>query len=116
MKHWPQLDSLLHHDHAPAAPRTPHRDPSVLGSEYPSPAAMSRRRIGNIAVFLVVATIASAMGYVRWEVPVLLVPWGAGVWVAMRASAGASSPRLAEWIETASYCLNAVLLTFATYY
>ena len=115
MKHWPQLESLLHHDDAPAVRSMPPRDPSVLAADY-SPAAMSRRRIGNLAVFLVVAAIASAMGYVRWEVPLLLIPWIAGVWVAMRASASTSSPHQAEWIEAASYCLNAVLLTFATYY
>src|SRR5687767_4227925 len=111
MKHWPTLDSLLHHDHPPGVPRTRQQDPSALASDYPSSAAMSRRRIGNLVVFLVVAAIASAMGYVRWQVPLLLIPWIAGVWLAMRASGGTSSPQRAEWIETASYCLNAVLLT-----
>lgn len=87
MKDWPQLDSLFHHDHAAAIARAPLQDPSVFGSDYPSSASMSRRRIGNLAVFLAVAAIASAMGYVRWQVPALLIPWIAGVWLAMHANA-----------------------------
>jgi PAS domain S-box-containing protein len=76
---------------------------------------MSRRRIGNLTVFLAVAAVASALGYVRWQVPALLVPWIVSVWVAARAIA-ASPPQRAEWVETVSYSFNAVLLTFAAYY
>lgn len=116
MKHWPNLESMLHPRPAAETPAVPLRDPKWLGTDYPSPAAMSRRRIWNLSAFLLVAVGAAAMGYVRWEVPALLVPWIAGVWVAGRASAAAPSIQRAEWIETLSYCFNAVLLTTATFY
>lgn len=116
MKHWPMLDSLLHPGQAPERPVVPRRDPSVLVPEYPSSSAMTRRRIWTLSVFLVVATVAAALGYVRWEVPALLVPWIAGVWVASRAGGYASTLQGAEWVQTVSYCFNAVLLTVATYY
>ena len=77
---------------------------------------MARRRIWTLTVFLVVAAIAAALGYVRWEVPALLVPWIGGVWVASRAEAAVSTLQRAEWVDTVSYCFNAVLLTVATYY
>ena len=116
MKHWPMLDSLLHPGQAPQPVAVPRRDPSILAPEYPSMAAMTRRRIWTLTVFLVVAAIAAALGYVRWEVPALLLPWIGGVWVASRAGAAASTIQRAEWVQTVSYCFNAVLLTVATYY
>lgn len=116
MKHWPMLDSLLHPGQAPKQSGVPRRDPSILAPEYPSMAAMTRRRIWTLTVFLVVAAIAAALGYVRWEVPALLVPWIGGVWVASRAGAATSTLQRAEWVQTVSYCFNAVLLTVATYY
>jgi PAS domain S-box-containing protein len=116
MKYWPNLESMLHPRLAAATSVPAPRDPKVLGADYPSPSAMSRRRIWNLSVFLVVAAAAAALGYVRWEVPALLVPWIAGVWVAGRASAATSSIQRAEWIETLSYCFNAALLTTATFY
>lgn len=116
MKHWPMLDSLLHPGQAPTAPAGALRDPSIFAPEYASVTGMTRRRIWTLAVFLVVAAIAAALGYVRWEVPALLVPWIGGVWVASRAEAAASTVQRAEWVQTVSYCFNAVLLTVATYY
>jgi PAS domain S-box-containing protein len=116
MKHWPNLEAMLHPRLATETPSIALRDPRVLDADYPGPSAMVRRRIWNLSVFLAVAAIAAALGYVRWEVPALLVPWIAGVWVAGRASAGASSFQRAEWIDTLSYCFNAALLTTATFY
>lgn len=116
MKYWPMLDSLLHPGQAPQPVPAARRDPSLLTPEYPSMAAMTRRRIWTLTVFLVVAAIAAALGYVRWEVPALLVPWIGGVWVASRAEVAASTHQRAEWVDTVSYCFNAVLLTVATYY
>lgn len=116
MKHWPNLESMLHPRLAAEAPAVAVREPKLLGAAYPTPSAMIRRRIWNLGVFLVVAAVAAALGYVRWEVPALLVPWIAGVWVAGRASAAAPSIERAQWIETLSYCFNAALLTTATFY
>lgn len=107
---------MLHPRLAANAPPVALRDPKLLGAGYPTRSEMIRRRIWNLAVFLVVAAVAAALGYVRWEVPALLVPWIAGVWVAGRASAAASSIGRAHWIETLSYCFNAALLTTATFY
>jgi PAS domain S-box-containing protein len=116
MKYWPMLEALLHPGDAPERLAVPRRDPSVLASEYPSSSAMTRRRIWTLSVFLAVAAVAAALGYVRWEVPALLVPWIGGVWVASRAGDAASTSRRAEWVQTISYCFNAALLTVATYY
>lgn len=116
MKRWPMLNSLLHPEQAPARRASSSRDQSVLAPEYASVTAMTRRRIWTLSVFLVVATVAAALGHVRWEVPALLVPWIGGVWVASRAGAAASTIQRAEWVQTVSYCFNAGLLTVATYY
>lgn len=116
MKYWPNLESLLHPRLAAEVPAVAVRDPKLISADYPSPSAMSRRRIWNLGIFLVVAAAAAALGYVRWEVPALLVPWIAGVWVAGRAAAAASTIQRAEWIETLSYCFNSALLTTATFY
>ncbi|MCR4341317.1 MAG: PAS domain-containing protein [Gemmatimonadaceae bacterium] len=116
MKHWPVLESLLHPGYAPERQVVPRRDPSILAPEYPSSSAMTKRRIWTLSVFLAVAAVAAALGYVRWEVPALLVPWIGGIWVASRTGAAASTLQRAEWVQTASYCFNAVLLTVATYY
>ena len=107
---------MLHPRLAAETPAVAVRDRKLLDADYPSPSAMIRRRIWNLSAFLVVAAVAAALGYVRWEVPALLVPWIAGVWVAGRASAAASSVQRAEWIETFSYCFNAALLSTATFY
>ena len=114
MKYWSNLESMLHPRLAAETPAVAVRDPKLLGAGYPMPSDMIRRRIWNLSVFLVVAAVAAALGYVRWEVPALLVPWIGGVWVAGRASAAASSIERAQWIETISYCFNAALLTTAT--
>ncbi|MGI9139946.1 MAG: PAS domain-containing protein [Gemmatimonadaceae bacterium] len=87
----------------------------LLPSEY-GPASVSRRRLGNLCVFLVVGTVASVLGYLPWQVPTLLVPWIAGVWIASRAIQRPSSPEGKQWIETASYCLDAVWLTGVCFY
>lgn len=107
---------MLHPRLAAESPAVAVPDPKLIEADYPTPSDMIRRRIWSLGVFLVVAAVATALGYVRWEVPALLVPWIAGVWVAGRASAAASSIERAQWIETLSYCFNAVLLTTATFY
>ena len=79
-------------------------------TEY-GPSTVGRRRVGNLAVFLLVATAAAALGYLPWQVPVMLTPWLAGVWLTTRAMHRASSARKEQGIETASYCLDAAWLT-----
>src|SRR5688572_15106197 len=68
------------------------RSAELLGNEY-GPTSVSRRRLGNLAVFLVVGSIASAIGYIPWQVPALLVPWMLGVWLATAAIQRSTSPR-----------------------
>src|SRR5688500_5166068 len=81
------------------------RSAQLLGTEY-GPTSVSRRRLGNLAVFLVVGSIAAAAGYIPWPVPALLVPWMLGVWLATMAIHGSSSARTGAWIEAGSYCLD----------
>lgn len=88
---------------------TPH-----IATEY-GPASVSRRRLGNLAVFLVVGSIAAAMGYLPWHVPALLIPWIGAVWLAGQHIYRAS-PNRSQWIETASYCLDALWLTAVCFY
>lgn len=83
--------------------------------EY-GPASVSRRRLGNLAVFLAVGSISAAAGYLPWEVPALLVPWIAAVWVAGHLMWRAASPAISQRIETASYCLDAVWLTAVCFF
>jgi PAS domain S-box-containing protein len=78
-------------------------------------ASMRRRRLLNVSVFLVVGAVAAALGYVPWEVPFIVLAWVGSIWVAMRASERVAADRALN-IETASYCFNATLLTFACYY
>lgn len=87
----------------------------VIATEY-GPASVSRRRLGNLAVFLVVGSIAAAAGYVPWEVPALLLPWIAAVWLAGHFMWRAASPRISQWIETVSYCLDALWLTAVCFF
>ena len=91
------------------------RSAQLLGTEF-GPIAVSRRRLGNLAVFLAVGTVTAAIGFIPWQVPALLVPWVLGVWVATVAIARTSSRRTEQWIETVSYCLDAVWLTGICYY
>lgn len=72
--------------------------------------------MGNLAVFLVVGSSAAAFGYLPWEVPALLVPWIGAVWLAGHYMYRAASPERSQWIETASYCLDAVWLTAVCFY
>lgn len=80
------------------------------------PASVGRRRLGNLAVFLVVGTIAAAAGYLPWEVPALLVPWIGTVWLAGQFMYRAASPEASQWIETASYCVDALWLTAVCFF
>jgi len=86
-----------------------------MDTEY-GPASVSRRRLGNLAVFLVVGTIAAAAGYLPWEVPALLVPWIGAVWLAGHFMYRAASPEASQWIETASYCVDALWLTAVCFF
>lgn len=87
----------------------------VTASEY-GPASVSRRRLGNLAVFLGVGSVAAAIGYLPWEVPALLVPWIGTVWLAGHLMWRAGSAGISRWIETASYCLDAVWLTAVCFF
>lgn len=87
----------------------------LLASEY-GPDTVSTRRLANLAVFLIVGTVAAAAGYIPWQVPALLVPWIAGVWVATKAIKNAATERSEQWIETASYCVDALWLTAVCYF
>lgn len=98
-----------------SAPADSLRSAQLLGTEY-GPTAVSRRRLGNLAVFLAVGIITAAIGFIPWQVPVLLVPWLLGVWVATVAIQRTASRRTEQWIETASYCLDAVWLTAVCFY
>lgn len=91
------------------------RTTSLIATEY-GPDSVSRRRLGNLAVFLAVGTLAAALGYIPWQVPALLVPWIGAVWLAGRSMYRASSPERSQWIETASYCLDALWLTAVCFY
>lgn len=91
------------------------RSTQLLGTEY-GPTSVSRRRLGNLAVFFVVGTITAAIGYIPWQVPALLVPWMLGVWLATRAISRVRSRRTEQWVETISYCLDALWLTGVCYY
>lgn len=91
------------------------RTTPIIATEY-GPASVSRRRLGNLAVFLAVGVVAAALGYLPWEVPALLVPWIGGVWVAGNYLSRAASPEHTQWIETVSYCLDAVWLTAVCFY
>lgn len=91
------------------------RSAQLLGTEY-GPTAVSRRRLGNLAVFLAVGTITAAIGFIPWQVPALLVPWLLGVWAATVAIQRTASRRTEQWIETVSYCLDAVWLTAVCFY
>ncbi|MGI8619042.1 MAG: PAS domain-containing protein [Gemmatimonadaceae bacterium] len=91
------------------------RTTPLIAPEY-GPASVSRRRLGNLAVFLVVGSLAAAIGYLPWEVPALLVPWIGGVWLAGHLMYRASSSGRSQWIETASYCLDALWLTAVCFY
>ena len=91
------------------------RSAQLLGTEY-GPTSVSRRRLGNLAVFLVVGSITAAMGYIPWQVPALLLPWMLGVWLATLAIQRSTSPRTEAWIETGSYCLDALWLTAVCYF
>src|SRR5688500_13555866 len=104
MKDLSLLGSMIRGDNPPAGKSLPREDPAVLASQLAASSAMSRRRIRMLSVFLAVAAVASALGYVRWQVPALLVPWIAGVWISARAIA-ASPPQRTEWVETLSFCL-----------
>lgn len=77
---------------------------------------MSRRRLGNLGVFLVVGSVAAALGYLPWQAPAILAPWMVSVWIAARAIARAPSPSGAQRLETVSYCLDAVWLTAICFY
>lgn len=96
-------------------PVRPVSDVTPLASEY-GHSAVSRRRVANLAVFLLVGSAAAVMGYLPWQVPLVLLPWIAGVGVATTAIARAESPQHAQWIETVSYCFDAVLLTVVCFY
>lgn len=91
------------------------RSAQLLGTEY-GPTSVSRRRLANLAVFLVVGTIASAIGFIPWQVPALLVPWMLFVWLATVAIQRTTSRRAEQWIETVSYCLDALWLTVVCFY
>lgn len=82
----------------------------VIVTEY-GPASVSRRRLGNLAVFLIVGSIAAAAGYLPWEVPTLLIPWIGAVWLAGHMMWRTASAGVSQWIETVSYCLDALWLT-----
>lgn len=87
----------------------------LIATEH-GPLSVSRRRLGNLAVFLVVGTAAAAAGYLPWQVPALLIPWIAAVWVAGQLIYRAASPGASQWIETLSYALDAFLLTVVCFY
>lgn len=87
----------------------------MIATEY-GPASVGRRRLGNLAVFLLVGSIAAAIGYLPWEVPALLVPWIGAVWLAGHLMWRAASPAVSQWLETASYCLDALWLTAVCFF
>lgn len=89
---------------------------TVLIATEHGPVSVGRRRLANLAVFLAVGTVAAGLGYLPWQVPALLVPWIGAVWIAGRAIRRASSALGAEWVETGSYCLDALWLTAICYY
>lgn len=91
------------------------RTSPLIATEY-GPASVSRRRLGNLAVFLVIGSSAAALGYLPWEVPALLVPWIGAVWLAGQLMYRAASPERSQWIETISYCLDAAWLTAVCFY
>lgn len=77
---------------------------------------MIKRRLGNLAVFLAVGSVAAALGFLPWEAPAILAPWIVSVWIAAQAIVRAPSASRAQWLETASYCLDAVWLTAICYF
>lgn len=87
----------------------------LVATEY-GPATVGRRRLTNLGVFLVVGSAAAAVGYLPWEAPAILLPWIVTVWVAGSAISRATSAARSQWMETASYCLDALWLTAVCYY
>jgi len=79
------------------------------------PPGLSRQRITIVSVFAVATAAAAALGHMPWQVPGILVVWIAGLWLATLGTRRAGL-RLAINIDTASYCLNSVLLTAVGYY
>lgn len=76
----------------------------------------SRRRLLILAAFFVVGLVMSLLRLMPWEVPALLVMWGAAVWIGTGIMLRAPSTAAAQRIETISFLLDAVLLTGVCFY
>ncbi len=79
------------------------------------PAGLSRLRITVVSVFAVATAIAAALEHLPWEVSGILVVWIAGLWVTASITRRGGLA-LALNIDTASHCLNSILLTVVGYY
>jgi PAS domain S-box-containing protein len=76
----------------------------------------SRRRLLILASFLVVGSGMALFRLVPWEVPALLVVWGATVWIATRIMLRSPTSAAAQRIETISFLVDALLLTGVCFY
>lgn len=94
-------------------------EPSGNAPETPPgvqpPPGLRRQRITVVAVFAVATAVAATLDYMPWEVPAILVVWIAGLWTSARMMRRAGLAKALN-IDTASYCLNAILLTAVGYY
>lgn len=93
----------------------PGADPGTSPAVQAPPAGLRRQRVTIVSVFTAATAVAAALGYMPWEVPVILVVWVAGLWTSARMMRRASLS-LALNVDTASYCFNAILLTAVGYY